>query len=126
MDRTWKLTDTRRPAASSLTIWQLEFGEALASSHHVAIITLDRRDQRVSIKFEAASIVYARAEAARAYAVMCDTIGDLAFGAGEPLDLETDSLHLDLVERCPKITVRGPEAILLVAPAFGDAMMEAI
>lgn len=122
IDRTWKLTLARHPAPH-LTTWQLEFGAALESSHHVAIVTLDRREQTVSVKFEAASITYARAEAARAYAVMADTLGDLAFGGGEPLDIEPDSLQLDLVSRCPRVTVRGPEALLLVAPAFGDDMM---
>lgn len=124
-DKTWKLANTRR-LGENLTEWKLEFGKG--TKHHTAVITLELhpRSAFVSIKFAATAITYARAEAARIFAIMCDTLGDLAFGAGEPLAIEPDSLHLDLVSRCPRLTVRGPEAIILVAPAFGAAMMEAI
>ena len=86
------------------TTWRLE----RASRHGAFTVTVmfdgTSADEppRVLVKFEAPSIPYARAEAARLYAGACDTIGDYGFD-GERLDLVPDSLVMDLVRPAPTV-----------------------
>lgn len=71
----------------------------------------------VAVKIEAPSITYAHAEAARLYAMVCDTIGDAAMD-GERWDLAKPPT-LDLVSRCPRVALEGHDALIIIAPFFG-------
>lgn len=123
----WKITKTTRHDVHNVT-WRLEApsGRDVPYACEVFLARGAHRDTAPSVraKFEAPSIPYARAEAARMYAVLCDTTGDLAFCGDEPLDIEAPVL--DLSPRCPTISVAGWDALTAVAAFFSDALFEVL
>lgn len=110
---TWRLLDTHGG------IYQIVSGD---SNPHRMRVEIHRYEDgaKVAALFVSAGNAYARAEAARLYAQLLDTIGDLEMSSDEPLDIEEPQL----VDN--KVIVSGPDALTCVACFFGDSVAESI
>lgn len=114
----WKLVNVRTPD-STMTIWRLErSGPAGAPDMFYASVSRFRGEvERVTVKVEAPSIVYAQAEAARLFAQAQDYRGDMAFTGDDVAGLA--DAQLDLSPRCPVVTLHGDAGLTVAAVYFG-------
>lgn len=76
--------------------------------------TITTTGKLVVVEFSHASKLYARAEAARCYATILDTIADLSVSGDDPLVIDEPSLDGCSVE------VAGDQAAIALVGLFGD------